>query len=97
MSSMVLRCTVMDVGVEMTFPIYSPMISNITVLKESPPDIREKGMKAVYWAREKYAKSSLNFDEIEGMVLKHKNQIFRSKQLLAEKSAKVKGTKTSKD
>jgi ribosomal protein L19 len=95
MSNMVLRSMVMDVGVEMTIPIFSPMISNITVLKDAPEDIKEKEAKNVYWAREKYAKSSLNFEEIEGMVLKHKNQLFRAKQVLAEKSAKVKGSSAS--
>ena len=93
MSNMVLRSVVMDVGVEMTIPIFSPMISNITVLKDPPEDLKESEMKDVFWSREKYAKSSLNFEEIEGIVLKHKNQLYREKQLLAEKSAKVKGSK----
>lgn len=88
-SHIVLRSLVMDVGVEMSIPIYSPMITQFTVLKEAPKDI--KGSSACYWTRNKYAKSGLDYQEIEAMVVKHKNQLVRAKQVLSEKALKVKG------
>lgn len=49
MSNMVLRGVVMGTGVEMVFPLFSPMISKLTVLKQPPEQV--SGMDACYWIR----------------------------------------------
>jgi hypothetical protein len=80
----------MGVGVEQTIPIYSPMVSKFTILKPEPKSLEKK--TAVYWIRNKYTETpGIDFGEIEGMVMKYKNQLFRAKQVAAEKAAKVKG------
>jgi ribosomal protein L19 len=87
-SNVVLKGLVMGTGVEMTFPIFSPMISKFTVLQEPPEKLL--GQKACYWIRDKPRESGIDFGAIEFMVIKHKNQQLRAKQLAAEKSAMVK-------
>jgi ribosomal protein L19 len=87
-SRIVLRGLVMGVGVEMTFPIFSPMISKFTVLQEPPEKLL--GQVACYWIRDKPRECGIDFGAIEFMVMKHKNQQLRAKQLVAEKAAMVK-------
>lgn len=87
-SNIVLKGLVMGTGVEMTFPIFSPMISKFTVLQEPPENMI--GQVACYWIRDKPRESGIDFGAIEFMVMKHKNQQLRAKQLAAEKAAMVK-------
>jgi ribosomal protein L19 len=86
-SNIVLKGLVMGTGVEMTFPIFSPMISNFTVLQEPPANLL--GQPACYWIRDRPRESGIDFGAIEFMVTKYKNQQLRAKQLVAEKSAMV--------
>ncbi|KAJ3305351.1 hypothetical protein HDV03_001644 [Kappamyces sp. JEL0829] len=90
MSNIVLRTVVMGVGVEQTIPVFSPMVSSFTILRPAPSSLSSKS--AVYWIRNKYTDTKgIDFGEIEGMVMKHKNQLFRAKQIASETASKVKG------
>jgi ribosomal protein L19 len=71
MSNITLRSQVMGVFVEMKIPIYSPMVQKFTMVQEAPESLRD--MKSVFWLREK-SHPDIQFEEIENMVLKYKNQ-----------------------
>lgn len=67
-SNFVLRNVAMGVGVEMTIPIFSPMVTKISVLKEPPADLDIARLQA------RKDKSGVDFDEIENIVIRYKNQ-----------------------
>ena len=69
LSSIVLKSVVLGVEVEMRIPVYSPLVTNIVVLKESP---LEK-MKTAYWLRDKNH-DQINFEEIDHILIKYKNE-----------------------
>ena len=69
MSSITLRNYVLGTGVEMVFPIYSPMVTRIKVLKRVQEGFA-KGRDDVFELRERPALAPFGFGEIEGMVKK---------------------------
>lgn len=69
MSSMVIRHVVMGTGVEMSIPIYSPMVSRITVLRQNEALGK---LPACYFIRDKVVEG-IDYNEIESMVIKYRN------------------------
>ncbi|KAI9332432.1 hypothetical protein DFJ73DRAFT_62117 [Zopfochytrium polystomum] len=68
MSTITLKNYVLGTGVEMVFPIYSPMVTRIKVLKRV--EGFAKGRDNVYALRDRPALAPLSFSSIDGMVMK---------------------------
>ena len=79
LSSIVLKSVVSGVEVEMRVPIYSPLVTNIVVLKESPLE----DMKSAYWLRDTKHKD-INFEDIDHILVKYKNEEARRLKAIQE-------------
>ncbi|KAJ3000622.1 hypothetical protein HDV02_004307 [Globomyces sp. JEL0801] len=77
LSNIVLRTLVMGTGVEMVIPIFSPMVLKFIVLKDSNVSLEDQKMKDINWIREHPEKSGVDFNEIENIVIRYKNQQLR--------------------
>ncbi|KAJ3168768.1 hypothetical protein HDU87_000927 [Geranomyces variabilis] len=78
MSNIVVRNYVLGTGVEMVFPIYSPSVARIKVLKRVTGVVRGDNM---YYLRDKPSASPLGFTKIDEMVVRDREQERRTKKM----------------
>ncbi|KAJ3172935.1 hypothetical protein HDU88_004390 [Geranomyces variabilis] len=78
MSNIVVRNYVLGTGVEMVFPIYSPSVARIKVLKRVTGVVRGDNM---YYLRDKPSASPLSFTKIDEMVVRDREQERRTKKM----------------
>ncbi|KAL2918572.1 structural constituent of ribosome [Polyrhizophydium stewartii] len=71
MSSLVLRNFVMGTGVEMLFPLYSPMIQKIRMLQPAAPELAARNKDSITWIREKPC-PGVDYTKIEEMVARYR-------------------------
>ncbi|KAJ3043923.1 hypothetical protein HDV00_003963 [Rhizophlyctis rosea] len=69
MRKIVLRNYVLGTGVEMEFPVFSPMVRRIKVLKRVSGMVGP-GAEDIYWLRDRPEASPLAFDQIDQMVVR---------------------------
>ncbi|KAJ3260524.1 hypothetical protein HK103_000666 [Boothiomyces macroporosus] len=82
-SNITLRSVVMGTGVQMKIPIFSPMVTKITVLQEPPTEL-EGNTEPIYWAIEEPEKSGIDFENVENILLKYNNQKIKEKNAAAK-------------
>jgi ribosomal protein L19 len=68
LSSITVRNYVLSTGVEMVFPIYSPMVAKIKVLKKV--DGFSGGNDQVYFLRDRPSMAPMAFNKIDDMVMR---------------------------
>ncbi|KAI9102728.1 translation protein SH3-like domain-containing protein [Phlyctochytrium arcticum] len=78
MTNIILRNYVLGTGVEMVFPIFSPNIKSIKVLKKVT-GVSEGDN--IYWLRDKPSSSPVAFTKIDEMVVRDREQDRRAKKL----------------
>ncbi|KAI9342806.1 hypothetical protein BDR26DRAFT_793217, partial [Obelidium mucronatum] len=70
LSTITVRNYVLGTGVEVVYPIYSPMVSRIKVLKPVKPGF-SKGADQVNYLREKPSSAPLSFGSVEELVIRN--------------------------
>jgi ribosomal protein L19 len=76
MSSVSILSQVMGVQVEMSVPIYSPMVQRFVVVRGAPASTKD--LKTAYWIRDKPCEGVV-LEEVEGIVSKFRNVEARNK------------------
>ncbi|KAI8923042.1 translation protein SH3-like domain-containing protein [Entophlyctis helioformis] len=72
MSSIVLRNYVMGTGVEMLFPVYSPMVQRIKVLQPADAELLENNQDDITWIRKK-ACPGIDYSKIDELVARYRS------------------------
>ncbi|KAJ3238974.1 hypothetical protein HDU81_006789 [Chytriomyces hyalinus] len=84
LSSITVRNYVLGTGVEVVYPIYSPMVTRIKVLKRVKPGF-SKGGDQVNFLREKPGAAPLSFNAIEEMVIRNNETERKRSQIRLQK------------
>lgn len=72
-TSITLRSSVIGVGIEMVFPILSPMVKRVVVIKEATPELRKRiGNSCDITGLEKVL--GIDFTAVEDILVKYKNK-----------------------
>eukprot|EP00842_Homolaphlyctis_polyrhiza_P003367 jgi/Hompol1/4030/HPOL_003442-RA len=72
MSSIVLRNYLMGTGVEILYPIYSPMILKIKVLQPAAPELAEENSDDISWIRTKPC-PGVDYAKIDEMIARYRS------------------------